>query len=113
MSRLTRQRGSHGVDASGADSIHDATGSPCPAQSTLLPPPGRVPQHTTEVLEGLKFHAPKADRAVRSSELARKLGLGSTIVARALEWLAAEPAHRVVRRRKSRKEIWDKFSFEP
>ena len=113
MSRLTRQRGSHGVDASGADSIHDATGSPCPAQSTLLSPPGRSPRYTTEVLEGLKLHAPRSDHAVRSSELARELGLGSTIVARALEWLAAEPAHRVVRRGKSRKEIWDKFSFEP
>ena len=79
----------------------------------VLLSPARVPRHTTEVLEGLKLHAPRADRAVRSSELARKLGLGSTIVSRALEWLAAEPAHRVVRRRKSRKEIWDKFSFEP
>ena len=74
---------------------------------------GRVPQNTTEVLEGLKLHAVRADRAMRSAELARKLGLGSTIVARALEWLAAEPAHRVVRRPKSRTEIWDKFSFEP
>jgi hypothetical protein len=81
--------------------------------SNLLSPLSRAPQHTTEVLQGLKLHAPRADRAVRSSELARKLGLGSTIVARALEWLAAEPTHRVVRRRKSRKEIWDKFSFEP
>ena len=81
--------------------------------SNPLSPLSRAPQHTTEVLQGLKLHAPRADRAVRSSELARKLGLGSTIVARALEWLASEPAHKVVRRRKSRKDFWDKFSFEP
>ena len=109
MSRLTRQRGNHGDDAFGTESIHAATGS----ELTLLSPAGRSPRCTTEVLEGLKLHAPRSDHAVRSSELARKLGLGSTIAARALEWLAAEPAHRVVRRGKSRKEIWDKFSFEP
>ena len=81
--------------------------------SNLLSPHGRVPQNATEVLQGLKLHAVRSDRALRSSELARKLGLGSTIVARALEWLASEPAHRVVLRRKSSTEIWDKFSFEP
>ena len=81
--------------------------------SDLVPPLRQVPQRTTEVLEGLRLHAPRADRALRPPELARKLGLGSRIVAVALDWLSSEPASRVVRRQKQAIETWDKFSFEP
>ena len=72
-----------------------------------------VPQRATEVLEGLKLHARRADRALRPPELAGRLGLGSRIVARALDWLSSQPANGVVRRQKRNTETWDKFSFEP
>ena len=81
--------------------------------SDLLAPLSGVPQRATEVLEGLKLHAPSADRALRPPELARKLGLGSRIVSVALHWLCSEPANRVVRWQKRATESWDKFSFEP
>ena len=81
------------------------------AMSDFLPPVSPVPQRATEVLEGLKLHAPRADGALRPPELARRLGLGSRIVASALDWLSSQPANGVVRRQKRTTETWDKFSF--
>jgi len=81
--------------------------------SDLFSSVSQPPQRATEVLEGLQLHAPRADRALRPPELARRLGLGNRIVAVALAWLATEPASKVVRRQKKATETWDKFSFEP
>ena len=69
-----------------------------------------TPSCATDVLEGLRFHATDARSALRSAELARRLGLGRGNVAVALAWLADRPDSRVVRR-KTDAEIWDKYWF--
>ena len=69
-----------------------------------------TPSCATDVLEGLRFHATVGRSALRSAELARRLGLGRGNVAVALAWLADRPDSRVVRR-KTAAEIWDKYWF--
>jgi hypothetical protein len=71
-----------------------------------------LPKRSKEVIEGLSRHAVRPEVAMRSSELARKIGLSSRIVQQALVGLAMYPQSGVVRRVKSRSELWEKFWFD-
>ena len=64
-----------------------------------------------EVLGGLRAWACSPATAMRSAELARRLGLGRGHVTAALVWLSAQPRSRVVRQRTDA-ELWDKFWIE-
>lgn len=64
---------------------------------------------TDEVLAGLKLHAVGEQRALRSSELAGKLGLPNRIVSNALNWLAVEGKHPQVRRARALKTFFYKY----
>ena len=61
---------------------------------------------TNEVLAGLQIHAVGQSRALRSSELAGKLGLTPRIVSNALNWLAVEGKHPQVRRERTVRTFW-------
>lgn len=65
-----------------------------------------------EVLDGLKLHAAGRQRAVRSNELAGKLGLPNKIVSNALNWLAVEGKHAQVRRERAANGYWYKYWIE-
>ena len=69
-----------------------------------------IPQMAEEVIDGLREYARNPDAALRSPELARKLGLGSRLVQVALCCLSANPNSGVVRRRRT-DELWDKYWF--
>lgn len=64
---------------------------------------------TDEVLAGLKLYAVGEQRALRSSELAGKLGLPRKIVSNALNWLAVEGKHPQVRRARALKTPFYKY----
>jgi hypothetical protein len=53
---------------------------------------------TKKILEGLKTHAGRQDGALRSMELAGRIGLPNKIVSNALNWLVLEKKHPNVRR---------------
>ena len=69
-----------------------------------------IPQMAEEVIDGLREYAGNAGAALRSPELARKIGLGSRLVQVALCCLSANPNSGVVRRRRT-DELWDKYWF--
>jgi hypothetical protein len=67
--------------------------------------------YAREVLGGLRSWAITPATAMRSAELARRLGLGRGHVTEALVWLTAQPRSGVVRQR-TRAELWDKYWIE-
>ena len=71
-----------------------------------------MPKRSKEVIEGLSRHAVRPEAAMRSSELAQRLGLSSRIVQHTLVGLAMHPQSGVVCRAKARLEVWDKFWFD-
>jgi hypothetical protein len=67
---------------------------------------------TDEVLAGLKQHALSQQHALRSNELAARLGLPNKVVSNALNWLALEGKHPDVRRERGPRVFWYRYWIE-
>ena len=64
---------------------------------------------TKKILEGLKTHAGRQDGALRSMELAGRIGLPNKIVSNALNWLVVEGKHPQVRRGRAERTFWYRY----
>ena len=62
-----------------------------------------------EVVAGLKLHAVGKTNALRSSVLAKKIGLPRRVVSNALNWLVMNEQHPEVKREKEPRVTWYRY----